>query len=104
LRLADHFNSLKVILLRPTSSEGAGKPRRTFVNSASALNKPIKSLIIRFVLAEHRINRDHFDRVRLSTFPKSDVQKITIANGSSVLGKSKRCSCSAQRARPNARS
>src|SRR5437016_2862092 len=52
----------------------------------------------------YRSTRDHFDLVRLSTFSRSAVHRITAANGSSVVGKSRRCSCSAQRARLMARS
>src|SRR5438094_3666603 len=52
----------------------------------------------------YRSTRDHLDRVRLSTLPGSEVQRMTAANGSSVLGKSRCCSCSALRARSRARS
>jgi hypothetical protein len=36
--------------------------------------------------AAYRRTRDHLDRARLSTLLGSAVQKITIANGSSVVG------------------
>jgi hypothetical protein len=39
----------------------------------------------------------------LSTLPGSEVQRMTAANGSSVVGKSRCCSCSARCARPTAR-
>jgi hypothetical protein len=54
--------------------------------------------------AAYRIKRDQLDRVRLSTLPGSEVHKITIANGSSLVGKSRCCSCSAHRALMIARS
>ena len=54
-----------------------------------------------FVLysAAYRTTRDHFDLVRLSTFRRSEVQKIIAAKGSSGVGQSKRHNQRAQRAR-----
>ena len=52
----------------------------------------------------YRSTRDHLDRVRLSTFPESEVHKMMAANGSSAFGRFTPCSCSAHRARLMARS
>jgi hypothetical protein len=63
--------------------------RRTNAASASELG---------LYSTAYRSTRDHLDRVRLSTFSESDVQKMMAANGSS-FGKSKRDKRNARRPR-----
>src|SRR6266566_8769209 len=50
----------------------------------------------------YRSTRDHLDRVRLSTLPGSEVQRMTAANGSLVVGESAPWSHNARCARPTA--
>ena len=96
---------------RNRAAQGHPPPPRHRVNRAAhLLMPPLRRTNAAsgsaFVLysAAYRSTRDHLDRVRLSTFCRSAVHKITIANGSSVVGKSAPCSRSAHRARLMARS
>ena len=89
------LSSHRLRTVRPSS---APRPRHRVNRSAHLLMPPLRRTNAAsgsaFVLysAAYRSTRDHLDRVRLSTFSRSAVHKITAANGSSVVGKSTPCS------------
>ena len=85
------LSSHRLRTVRPSS---APRPRHRVNRSAHLLMPPFRRTNAArgsaFVLysAAYRSTRDHFDLVRLSTFRRSAVHKISAAKGSSVVGRS----------------